>query len=128
MFSKYAPNTVLPIRTFLRWATERSASTQRIERGDNPWFMGTVVAIAAESATIRYEDGDEASGVLVEELYYCPEGPFDNSIGKSIRFNYIKRIVERGQRGSVASGHIWPRARGWRTSAVQISGLSRENR
>ena len=72
--------------------------------------MGTVVAIAAESATIQYEDGDEASGVLVEELYYyCPEGPFDNSIGKSIRFNYIKRIVERGNVGQlrpVTFGHV----------------------
>eukprot|EP00949_MAST-11_sp_MAST-11-sp1_P003802 g3802.t1 len=79
------------------------------ERGDNPWFMGTVVAIASESATIRYEDGDEASGVLAEELYYCPEGPFDNSIGKSVRFNYIKRIAEEGNVGQlrpVTFGHV----------------------
>ena len=66
---------------------------------DDPWFMGTVAAIHVDSATIRYEDGNEASGVLAEELYYCPQGPFDTTIGKSVRCNDVEVVVARGNLG-----------------------------
>ncbi len=76
---------------------------------DNPWFMGTVAAIDVNSATIRYEDGDESSGVLAEELYYCPQGPFDMTIGKSLRSNDVKNVVVQGNIGPlqpIAFGYV----------------------
>ena len=47
-------------------------------RADNPWFSGTVTAlnvtVSPPTCTVRFCDGDRASGILSHEVLYCPNG------------------------------------------------------
>ena len=56
--------------------------------------MGTIIAChnIAQTCTVKYEDGDVSDGVVASELYFCPDGPFDLSIGKTVRDNDINVV------------------------------------
>ena len=68
----------------------------------NPWFMGTIVTCnnTAHTCTVKYEDGDVSDGIVASELYFCPDGPFDMTIGKTLSSNDINVVVQSNTVGS----------------------------
>jgi len=74
-------------------------------RKDDPWFMGTISKVdpANNCCSVVYEDGDTADGVLSTEIHFAPDGPFNLSIGKAVRFNSIEDVFLSGKVGEIQS-------------------------
>ena len=63
------------------------------------WYMGTIVSANKQNKTakIKYElDSSEEDGVVAEEIFYAPHGPFNRTIGANVRYNEVQKVVNYG--------------------------------